>query len=269
MKIAFHSPFGSIAQESGLVYLLANYLTSVAGDLPTHDLLQLQCNGAFSLCDRDAERDWKRGLHSCLSCMKDQETLAAWSKIPFVRLTSFLTPDDIERTKRWALVLNPERLDEAEFDGMNMALLVESTLRLRGRSLGERSVVDSQQVQRRLMLSAARMIIASHRFLSSYEPDKVFVTSGRDFLTGCLARVCENRHVPLVTFQWRVEDRAIAIVPSDGSEPMRCELMLEGLPLLRSDHRTWSATLVTILDSILDYLKLPRVSAPQSAARSL
>lgn len=267
MRIALHTPFGSVSQESGLLYLLANYLTSLAGDAPGHELLQLQCNGAFSLCDRDADRDWKRGLHSCLSCMKDQETLAAWGKVPFVRLTSFLSPEDIERTKRWALLVNANDLEKAEFDGLSVYQLVAATLQLRGKNGGAISGGLDQQVVRRLMLSAARMIIASHRFLTSYNPERVFVASGRDFLSSCLAAVCEVRSVELVTFRWSLEDRAIRIDRNDGSDPLKCELILEGLPLLRSDYRTWSATLLTILDSVLEYLRLPRVMAPAASAR--
>ncbi|MBX7143327.1 MAG: hypothetical protein K1X79_02640 [Oligoflexia bacterium] len=252
MKISVFVPFGSQSQESGLMYLLANYLKAFFPEV-----VQLRCNGAFSLCDRDADSSWTRNIVSCFTCMNDQRALSSWSGIPVQDLSSFLSPDDISQTKRWALALTPANFQQAALGSTKIfELCRESFMNRFGFTEPDPANKNHEQFLRRLLLATARMVLAARRYHMKFAPDLSLISGGGDFLTRTFqseARAC-GRDVAL--FHWEVAQRAIQIHHPRERKMLACELVPEGIRGMRSDTKTWPHELVTIMAEIMKFLDL-------------
>ena len=121
MKLVYFTPYGTLQQESGLVYLLANYLQ---GAHP--ESFQLRCNGIFPVCVRDREYNWKRTSTSCLECVAEQNALAKWSTVEAQDLSQFLNTESLNEGKRWVLRYNPENHDAPYLGSIPYELVLET-----------------------------------------------------------------------------------------------------------------------------------------------
>lgn len=265
MRVLVHVPFASSSQEAGIVFLLANYLRKHPGGEVA--ITQLQCNGVFAMCDRDAERNWKRGIHSCLSCIRDQRSYGQWGELESDQLSKYLTDDDITRTKRWVQRMSAEQLPTAEFDGVELGPLWLGSFSARfGAAQYEPQNKLHEPTARRFSVGAARMLLASRRLLTRHVPDALFIAGGDDFLTRTLSEVAKAQQIPVVRFQWVLAERSVRIYHPHRDEVLACELLVDGLTSTRSDPRTWSGDLLRILDGVVEFLELiPQ--EPLSAAR--
>lgn len=252
MKISVFVPFGSQSQESGLIYLLANYLKSFFPEV-----VQLRCNGAFSLCDRDADSSWTRSISSCFACMYDQRALSSWSGIPVQDLSSFLSPDDISQTKRWALALSPANFQQAAIGSVNVFdLCRESFMNRFGFTDPDPSNKNHEQFLRRVLLATARMVLAARRYHLKYAPDLSLISGGGDFLTRTFQAEAISHKRDVAVFRWEVAQRAIQIHHPRERNILACELVPEGIRGMRSDVKTWPHELVTIMGEIMKFLNL-------------
>lgn len=255
MKVAISSPLGSLSEETGLVYLLSNYIRSISSETA-----QLRCNGAFSVCDRDAESGWRRTIESCVQCMHDQSALALWAGVDSIDLTAFLSPAEVEASRRWMMGLKSSELSDAELWGIKPAALCRWTMKNRfGVELPDVNNRHQEHFLRKVMLSSVRMCAATRRFNDAYSPDYIFVTGGRDFITQSLISESKKQGKNIVLFQWQLEERCVQIVHPKTQAALACELVLTGISSMRSDSKTWPLELISILDDILSFLEMPRV----------
>lgn len=260
MKIALFAPYGVLSQESGLIYLLGNY---VRRTFP--DVVQLRCNGVFSVCDRDAERGWRRSMSSCFGCIAEQREFARWSGVGAVELSRCLTRADIEETKRWIMALPAEQLAGASFDGADIfALCLGSWQNRYDVSRPDMHNAQHEQTLRRFMLSAARAYRAAGRFFRESAPDMTFIAGGSDFMSRAFAAQARSAGRDAAVCAWDVSKRAVMVGHPRGHAALPCGLLLDGLIDMRADPTSWSPDLTAILDELLTFVGIreePRAAA--------
>jgi len=252
MRIAVFAPFGSLSRESGILCLIANYLQHMYPDV-----LQLRCNGIFSLCDRDAERSWKRTLDSCLGCACDQSRLAAWSGVKSGSLSRYLLPRDIDETRRWLSSLGDEAPVTARFHEVPLFPLCQASFFNRfGVSTPDYRNKNHVRTVRRLLLSAARMMLATERFNKKYMPDVTLVADGSDYLTAVYVSRSKAQGAAPAVFRWDLHRRSTQIVHPRSGALYSCDLLLDNITAMRPDPCTWSPELLGIISEILSFLGL-------------
>ena len=260
MRIGLFSPFGVLSQESGLIFLLGNYLRR---SFP--DVVQLRCNGLFSLCDRDAEGGWSRSFQTCFRCMAEQREFAQWGGLTIEELSRHLEPADVELSRRVVTNLAVDELPWAQFEGQNLFNLALGSWQNRF-NVGRPDLNNPQheQVLRRFMLSAARAFLAARRFQLQFQPDLTIVAGTTDFISRAVVAAGGSAGRTVAVCAWDVSRRAVMVTHPDRATPFACELLLEGLVDMRADPATWSPTLTGILDELNSFLGL--VSPPSRLA---
>jgi len=263
MRIAFLSPYGVLSQESGLVFLLGNYLRRIYPDI-----VQLRCNGLFSVCDRDAEKGWQRGFQTCFRCMAEQREFSQWSGLTTEDLSRYLEPADIERSRRFVTTLPTDQLQWAQFEGQNLFSLALGSWQNRF-NVSRPDLNNSlhEQMIRRFMLSAARVFVAARRFRGRFAPDLIVASGGNDFIARGFAAEAATSGGGLVRCSWDVSRRAILVSHPHRDAVMPCELLLDGLVDMRSDPATWSPMLLGIVEELLLFLGITEAPAHAVAAR--
>lgn len=254
MKIVAFTPYGSMSQEAGIIYLLANF----ARDFHS-EVMQLRCNGAYSLCDRDSEQGWQRGVKNCLSCMAEQGGLAKWSEIPQVDLSSYINAEQNQQTFEWVHGLNDSQLLDAVYQGVRPHDLYKHsnafTLGFKGGSVTD---PDKAGLLREIVLSSVRTTIAADGFYAKERPDLVLLAGSSDLLSSAFYHAASEKSHRVAKFVWDVNQKAIVIHHPMSEKTMPCEILLEGIQRMRSDSKTWSEELITILDSVLEFLEVPK-----------
>ena len=250
MRIALTVPFGSMSQESGVIYLLANYLRSLSVEV-----LALTCNGAFSVCDRDRETSWKRGVETCLVCMGGQKELVAWSGIREEELSRFISPSLVEETKRWIVSLPARDLFQAEFRGVKPFELSRKSFSARfGAVDPDLNNRNHEQFLRRFMLGVARMALATRRFNTKLMPDLTLVAHGEDFITQTVISELKAASRGVVVFKWDHHTRSVNITHPFEQKTLSCEVLIERVSAMRNDCKTWPPALIGIVEEILGFL---------------
>jgi hypothetical protein len=190
--------------------------------------------------------------------MQDQQYSATWSNIGIEDLSRFIHSDDVIETRRWVMALSDEALLKANFHGTDLFPLCLESFRNRfSIAAPDTKNVLHLHALRRLLVSTARMYLASNRFFQVVRPDLVLIAGGTDFITATLRQSAKELDRDIVLFQWQLSQRGVQINYSKQKEGLLCELMLQGLVGIRSDCRTWSSDLTDILDQILEYLDIP------------
>lgn len=253
MKIAVFTPFGTQSQESGLIYLLANYLKSAGADAA-----QLRCNGVFSTCDRDADNQWRRPFQGCFQCIADQSSVAQWSALDVQELSRFVMPEEIEETKRLLLTTPVGELMSLEIRGIRLwDTIVGSFLNRFGITTPDSGNRQHEQALRRFMLGGARMLLATRRFNNLCSPDLLLVAGGNDFLSAGLVAQSKEQRRSVALLQWAIHERHVRILHPREKKELTCELFLEGIARMRADVKTWPTELITIIEDILTFLEVP------------
>lgn len=251
MKISIFAPYGPYSQESGVVYLLGNYLKGMFSDVS-----QLKCNGVFSICERDAESSWKRDIDTCTLCMADQAHLQKWSDLDSVDASRCIGAQEIEMTKRWLQEQGDAELVGLEHNCLPLFEYCEQTFQKRFAAEFDLQNKRHVQVMRKMMLSALRMQVITNNFYNTFTPDMCFVAGGGDLLSKTFIEGLSGTHTETVRFRWDMHERTISIHRARSDEAITCELLLDGVSNMRADHRTWPDELRMIIDDILDYLDL-------------
>jgi len=267
MKIAAFSPYGATNQANSVLYLLSNYIQGFFGD-GVNEVFQVRCNGAFSVCDRDADRGWKRGILSCANCMREQSGLANWSSLEIQDLSLFIKSEEIVQTRRTMMTLSSSELLDATQQGLNLWELVRGSFLNRfGISHPDLNNKLHEQTLRRFMVAAMRMTVATQRLQNHLAPDLTLVVGGTDVLSASLIAQSKNQNRDCAIMNWDMNRRAVLISHPRSGEIHGCELMVERLTEMRSDPRTWSSDLVKILDEIVDFLDISRTQLSLPMAR--
>lgn len=266
MRVSFLVPYANFSQESGVLFLLANYLQHSPGS-EGRELLALKCNGNFSVCDRDGERNWRRGLHSCLSCMRDQSALAAWSGVSPQDISQFISSDDFVAAHRLIARIDIEELIDMRHNQVEVwHLCKESFVNRFGTSQPDLNNKLHQAVLRKFFVGAVRMMNATAKFNTWYMPELSVVAGGHDLITAPFVAQSQAQGRPVSVFKWDLNERCIMISHPHNSRRMRCELVVQGLSEMRSDARTWSSELLNMLDEIVDFLEIPLAEGQLSIA---
>lgn len=251
MRISLFAPYGPFSQESGVIYLLGNYLAESFSEVS-----QLKCNGLFSVCERDLESNWRRDFDSCMLCMADQAHLQKWSGVQSIDASRFISDTAVESASRWLQSIDDEDLAVADFEQLPVFEYCEESFQKRFGAAYDAKNKRHVEVARRMMITVIRTRQLAKAFKESYMPNFCFVASGSDLISKTFVSALKNSPVETVEFRWDVHQRAIKIQRASASESMTCDLLLEGVSNMRSDKKTWPAELTGIVDSILEYLDL-------------
>jgi hypothetical protein len=232
------------------------------------EVLQLRCNGLFSMCDRDAERSWTRTLSGCFRCLGEQRDLAQWSGVTVEELSRHLSVKDIEATKRWIVGVATEQLPWTSFDGQNFYSLALGSWQNRFNvSRPDLGNPLHEQMLRRFMLSASRAYRAAETFHARVGPQLTLVAGGGDFLSRTFITQARAAKHAVAVCTWDVSKRAVMVSHPRREAVVPCGLLLDGLVDMRADPATWSRDLVGILDELLAFLDITEASSPLSAAQ--
>jgi hypothetical protein len=250
MKVVSFLPFGLQSKEAGLVSLLSSYL-----GLYNLDVKQLLCNGIISACNRDKAQDWQRGFSTCLQCISEQSKFAAWSGRSVQNLSSFLHPKDIDQTKRWILGLERDTLIEAEFEGLPLAALCQSSLRQQFEEVDllNRSI---EAGVRRVLLSAARVARVFRSYALVDKPDYVLIAGGDDFLSSVSRLVLKERKIAVSLFSWNSMGNDIVVENPTTAKVASYPLVFDDVTSLRADIRSWPPELLRVVEELMAFIDL-------------
>lgn len=250
MRYVLFAPYGSLYPENGLMYLLANYMRR-----SIEDIVQLRCNGVFSLCDKDSEHDWRREFATCGSCMGEQRELSSWCGIDHEDLSRYLKPHDIVESKRWVGAAAPSSLLSAEVEGLRPAeLCAEFFERALGRAKPDLSNKRHAQFFKKTILGNLRMYLAARRFLTAAQPLLCFVSGQNDVLTSAFVAAANSQGIDVVRFYWDMSKRSVCVTHPSSGEILECDLLVERVARMRSDSATWPAEFITRIEEILEFL---------------
>ncbi len=254
MSIVILSPYGLASEETGLLSILSAYLQQ-----GPYQVSQLFCNGLFSLCDRDGDHGWRRGLRTCFGCIREQKSVADWSGVACEELSGFLSPEDIQESKSWALTLRDKNLESAEFKGVGVFDLCRGSFQYRyGSEVPDVNNVRQIETLRRLMVSSVRMLLASQAYLKQRRPASAFIAGGNDFITASFGSAASTAGCEVVPFRWDLTGRSVRISHPKSEKEYECPLVFEDVTSLRRDARTWPRELLRVLDEILLFLEVTK-----------
>lgn len=273
MKVALFSPYGVTHTESGVLYLVANYLLKSGAEV-----VQLRCDGAVPACGRDPLGAGGRPLGSCARCMAEQRALSQWCGAKTRDLSSLIVPDDVMQSAKWIAAVPGEDLGRAEFRGVNLWQVCEREIQRRlpnstptrlsageGTRTGEGRVVESQRAEslvRDLFTTFVHAAVAAERFITAYSPEISLVAGGDDVVTQAYVsqlRALETDgaagEVAVFSYDQSSESVVIEARGGDGTEARySTTLLLGGITAMRSDPRTWAPEVTAVVYEILTFL---------------
>jgi hypothetical protein len=250
MKVAVFAPYGSLHKESGLLFLVANYLAKNGAEV-----VQLRCDGAVPACGRDRGAGVVRTPFQCVRCMSDQAALAAWAGVTVRDLSSEVVPDDVLTTAQWLQSVAPDALERVEFRGVNLWSACRAELLMRWDSLQPQTLTEAQELDvRGLFISYVRTAVASERFLKKFEPTLALVSSIRDPLCHAFVLQAKQSGLDTAVGWYNPGNETIGIESVATRETYSTALILEGLVSMRSDPRTWGPEITAIVHEALTFL---------------
>jgi hypothetical protein len=250
MKLALFSPYGSLHRESGLLYLVANYLAKNGADV-----VQLRCDGALPACGRDRSGGAIRSPFQCARCMNEQRSLVQWSGGNHRDISTFIIPEDVLQTAEWIHGVPSESLTRVEFRGVNLWSACSAELRMRWEELDPSSLTESQQSDiRALFVSYVRVAIASDRFIEQWKPTTTLISSINDPMAHAFLARAQLAKVEVAVVSFDPEEDAVVVESLATKERYRTKLVLEGITSMRSDPRTWGPEVTAVVHEVLTYL---------------
>lgn len=247
MRTAIFTPYGTRSEESGIIYLLANYMRETVGEVH-----QIRCNGAFPVCDRDEERGWRRDVDSCSLCAHEQLRLAQWAGMETRNLTKYITPPDVQRVKSWVTRISATEITTAELDGHPIHAYCAASIERRvAGGCREEERID---VVKRYLFSSALTVTAVPRWQKELEPGILFVAGGEGYLSRSFLSSLDDRDLKTVLFRWLPAEHTIRISVSRSNQSADCPLLLEDVSAMRSNHKTWPGEILRLLDDVLELI---------------
>lgn len=252
MKVLVHNPYGGLRSEVGTAYLLLNYLQELTGEV-----VQLQCDGAFSLCERDLEYPQGRDFHHCLRCMREQQNHAEWAGFKSRTISELLRPQDVTETRRWIVLQEPEEIWSATWYDLELQPLIHhSFYRFAGTPNPDFSSKHHSLLVQRLGLATIRLATAARRALNRLRPQAVAVIDGREYISRTLLECARQQNVHTVQMRSPGAGR-FELIFNDGA-PASFDLLAESVTKLRREVATWPKELLSTLDAMLDHLEISR-----------
>lgn len=268
MKLLTLHPYGHVRKEAGVLYLLTRYLSEFGVE---HT--QLQCNGAFSQCDRDGSSHFRRKAMQCFSCMAEQTALANWSGAQVEPLSRFLLPDDVLTTKRWIEPMAAEQLWSAVWKGVPLRTLLQGSFSRRFGTL-EPDFRNKQHDHfvRKLSLAALRMLTAALRCNSELRPDISLVTGGDEFISASFYAASRSTSArstssQLIRITAGAEARTMKFQKEGSDASHVTELAAHDILSYRTDIDSWPEEVREKIDAIIQYLGLEHLQMPLPLAR--
>lgn len=268
MNITAFLPYGLSLSEGHTTAVLLRYLQTMG-----LNVTELQCNGAFSVCDRGSEWSWKRTLTSCLRCQSEQARMAAWIECGRFEISRYVEPEKVEQSRRYLAELDDKALMGAEWNEEQLFPFVRHSFQLRFGATTEPNVSNRQHMGylRRLMLAAISSIDAFNVFLNSKQPDLVLSAGGEGFLSQTFEHVLMKRGVRFVQVRLNLKDRCVDFVKNSkpgSSEIHSCPLLLENMLDVRREVNTWDNEVIRLLDELQGFLELEHVQLSFPMAQS-
>ncbi len=250
MKLAIFSPYGSFHRESGLMYLVANYLDKQGGDVA-----QLRCDGALPACGRDKKHQSGRTPFSCLQCMGEQKALAQWATIKSRDLSSYIVPDDALKSAQWISSIGKGDLFRIEFRGIRLWDVCESEFQTRWNIESLEKISSAQERDlRALYVSYVHTVVSTERFLASWKPTLNFVVGSSDPLAQAYLSQVRRGEGDGAIFTYDVAAEAITVESLKTGERYTTTLIIPEATEMRPDPRTWAPELTAIVNEMLSFL---------------
>lgn len=250
MKLAIFSPYGSFHRESGLMYLVANYLDKQGGDVA-----QLRCDGALPACGRDRKHQSGRTPFSCLQCMGEQKALAQWATIKSRDLSSYIVPDDALKSAQWISSIGKADLYRIEFRGVRLWDVCENEFQARWNIESLETISSAQERDlRALYVSYVHTVVSSERFISSWKPTLNFVVGSSDPLAQAYLSQARRGDSDAAVFSYNAADESISVESLKTGEKYTTTLIIPEATEMRADPRTWAPELTAIVNEMLSFL---------------
>ncbi len=250
MKVALCTPYGSLHKESGLIFLVANYLAKNGADV-----IQLRCDGAVPACGRDRGAGAVRSPFQCAQCMGDQGSFASWAGASIRDVSCEILPDDVMTAAMWIQSVDSGALERIEFRGVNLWSACRSELATRWESLDLAALTEVQELDiRDLFLSYVRMAVASERFLARTQPSLALVSSIHDPLSHAFVLQAKQAKIDTVVGWYKPESQTVGIESVATRESYATSIIIEGLTSMRSDPRTWGPEITAMVHEAVTFL---------------
>jgi len=250
MKLAIFSPYGSFHRESGLMYLVANYLDKQGGDVA-----QVRCDGALPACGRDKKHQSGRTPFACLQCMGEQKALAQWANIKGRDLSSYIVPDDALKSAQWISSIGKADLYRIEFRGIRLWDVCEKEFQARWNIESLEKISSAQERDlRALYVSYVHTVVSSERFISSWKPTLHFIVGSTDPLAQAYLSQASRAGGEVAIFSYNAADESITVESLKNGERYTTTLIIPEATEMRSDPRTWAPELTAIVNEMLSFL---------------
>jgi hypothetical protein len=250
MKLALFSPYGLNHVESGLLYLVANYLTKAGADV-----VQLRCDGALPACGRDHTTGGVRNVLSCSSCISEQRALAQWSSSKSREISSFIVADDVMQTSKWISSVNTTDLSRAEFRGLNLWSVCQEDFSQRHPNSSITALSGREEEDlRALYVSFVHGLVASERFITMMTPTISFVAGGNDPLSRAYIHQAQAAAGSIALFSYDPSEEAVVVQSTESNLKYMTKLILSGVTAMRNDPRAWAPEVSALVHEILTYL---------------
>jgi len=250
MKLAIFSPYGSFQRESGLMYLVANYLDKQGGDVA-----QIRCDGAVPACGRDKKHQSGRTPFACLQCMGEQKALAQWASIKSRDLSSYIVPDDALKSAQWISSISKGDLLRIEFRGVRLWDVCEKEFHARWNIESLEKLSPAQERDLRFLYVAyVHTAVSSERFLTSWKPTLNFVVNSSDPLAQAYLSQVRRHGGDAAIFTYEAAEESITVESIKSGEKYTTTLVIPEATEMRADPRTWAPELTAIVNEMLSFL---------------
>jgi hypothetical protein len=256
MRIALFAPYGTVHRESGLLYLVANYLAKNGAQV-----LLLRCDGAVPACQRvhnergSVEREGGRSPFECARCMNEQRDMALWAGIQIRDISSLIVPEDVRKTAEWIYAVKSDALDRVEFRGVNLWSACTQAITARWGTVDARALTAAQVDDlRALFISYVRVAVASERLIDEWKPDQTVLTSIQDPMAHAYLLQASLASLDTSVCSYVAEENSIVFESLKTKERYATSLVLEGIASMRSDPRTWGPEVTAVVHEVLTYL---------------
>ena len=250
MKLAIFTPFGFLHRESGLLYLVANYLRKNGAEVQ-----QLRCDGALSVCGRDKRVAGGRSAFSCARCTGEQRRLADWAELRASELSSFATSEDKLQSAKWMASVNATDLERAEFRGVRLFEVCSGEfVQQTGCTSASNLSAADEQTLRSLYVAYVQSVVASERFLTQWAPTITFIAASDDSISRAYTSQVTALGIDAATFTYDATEETIFVESLRSGERYASKLILDGITSMRSDPRTWAPEVRAIVHEIMSFL---------------
>lgn len=251
MKILNFSPYQRARTNETMITLLSTYLRAEGVKVEA-----LQCDGCFSVCERDALQHWRASFQKCFSCQSFQQKAASFQGSQIIRLGSALTKEEISSTRQMVMETSANELSAMTWGTkVNLFSLCAGTFESR---FGSRDLLagnkEQEQFARQLILSALRQYIAVNKLILAGKYQLSFVPDGNDILTCTFVCAARNAGASPVVFKYDRLDGNVFVINPNSFEIKVCEGVPANLPSLSENLHTWPEELLTLMRDVLGFL---------------